>query len=73
MTSMVSELESKVSEYPYCLYLEWKYIFTWHYALCTIPWNYISHNSGWQSGSFLRKQCVNKRFQLGVFGEFHRG
>ena len=21
----------------------------------------------------LRKQCVNKRFQLGVFGEFHRG
>lgn len=20
----------------------------------------------------LRKQCVNKRFQLGVFGEFYR-
>lgn len=25
-----------------------------------------------QSGSFLRKQCENKLFGLGVFGEFHR-
>ena len=34
------------------------------------------HNSGWQAGCFihlfLRKQCVNKRFQLWVFNEFYK-
>ena len=31
----------------------------------------LSRTPDGQSGSFLRKQCVNKRFQLGEFRELH--
>lgn len=31
----------------------------------------LSRTPDGQSGSFLRKQCVNKRFQLGEFSELH--
>ena len=43
-----------------------------HYLTFTLIKMSLSYSIYVFSPSFLRKQCENKWFQLGVFSEFHR-